>query len=796
MARPSGRRGVSRDYPDAARGRGDAGYGGRRAPYRQSGDPGYAHGGVAARSRGQRAVAQHGRVSRPGAGGRSGYVDPPRAGRTGFTRGIPSWRLVGTLVLAGAAFVVLAFFLAYATTPIPDGKVSATYQTSTVYYRDGSTLGRFQQENRTNVTIDKIPQHLRYAVYSAEDRTFESNSGISVTGMVRALLNNAQGGSLQGGSTITQQYVKNYYLNPDRTYKRKVRELFIALKVGRTQSKDEILTGYLNTIYFGRSANGVEAAARAYFGKNVEKLTPSESAYLAGIIKGPELYDPRDGKEATARAKERWQFVVDGMVSEGWLTAEQAASMTFPKTVKYRPSTTPKGYAGYLLQMVRKEALANGFTATELDTAGFDIYTTVDKKLMDAAAESVEDVMPDRSKWPSGLQVGLTSIDVASGEVRAIYGGQDYLERQRNAATQDVAQAGSTFKPFTLLAALQGKRSAPTGECRPTITDSSIGLDSRFDGHSPRRVVGFRRPVRNFGNEQFGQIDLRRATAHSVNTVFAQLNVDIGPRQTMNAAVCAGIPKDAVGLDDNPANVLGTASVHPIDMASAYATIAANGRHTPPHVLVKIVRHQTKKTVYAATAERRQVFDRDVTANAISAMEQVVTGGTGGYASRLDRPVAGKTGTSSDSMSAWFVGFTPQVSTSVAMYRVGEDGGQVEIGRVGRYSEVTGGSYPVRIWTDYMSTAVKGQPVTDFPDAEPIGEDVNPAPSTVPAPQTTTRTSTPTPTATTTVTREPTKTPKGSPTATDNPTDTPTATRTRTRTRNPTATLAATTASP
>jgi membrane peptidoglycan carboxypeptidase len=788
VARPTGRRGVSRDFPDDARTRGSGSAAGTRtAPRRGSATRrDGALGGSTARAGGPRTPAR-----------RKRFIDYPRSGRRGLTRWFPSWRLVGTMFLLGATLAVGAFFFVYATTPIPDENKTATFQTSTVYFRNGQVLGQFQQENRTNIATGQVPDHLRYAVLAAEDRSFETNSGISLRGMARALVNNAQGGSLQGGSTITQQYVKNYYLNADRTYTRKVREMFIALKVGRTQTKDQILTGYLNAIYFGRNASGVQAAARAYFDKSLDPavvkknpkkaLTPSESAFLAGIINSPERYDPSDGPEATARAKQRWQFVVDGMVAQGWLSADQASTMAFPKVVKFVPQRTPAGYRGYLLQMVRKEAVANGVSASALDTAGYDIYTTFDPALMADAGKAIEDVLPARKEWPKGTRVAMATIDVPTGEIRAIYGGDDYLERQQNGATQDFMQAGSTFKPFALLAALQGKRIAKPGECKPTVTDTAISLDSRFDGDTPQDFAG--KPVRNFSPVDYGMIDLRKMTASSVNTAYVNLNQEIGPEQTQNAAICAGLPIGTNGLDHTIGNVLGTASPHPIDMAFAYSTIANNGKRTTAHA-VKLIRvHQTKKKVYQAKGVAKQVFDPQVTANAIEAMQRVTrSGGSGAYASRLDRPVAGKTGTSSSNQSAWFVGFTPQLATSVAMYRVKDDGNPDELDGFGQFGEITGGSFPVRIWTDFMSQALDGQPVEDFPAAEKIGEVFNPAPRAT-TPRTATTTQTPTgspsptgsPTGTPTTTGSPTGTPTGPPTATDSPSPTrPTRTRTKT----------------
>lgn len=778
MARPSGRRGVSQDFPTPAHGNGTApgGSTGTWDAVREQ-PPQPAHG----RARGARRPAGPAGAPAPRSGWR-GLVDYPRHGRTGFTRWIPSWRLVGTGILLGIGTVVLAFLVAYVATPIPDGRVSAKYQTSTVYFRDGSVLGRFQQENRTLVTNEQVPLYLRHAVIAAEDRSFETNSGVSVTGMVRALANNAQGGGLQGGSTITQQYVKNYYLTAERTYTRKVKEVFIALKLGRSKSKDDVMTGYLNTIYWGRGANGVEAAARLWFGKTLDpaviqkdpskRLTKSEAAFLAGIINGPGFYDPsdeEDGKENLARAKQRWQFVVDGMVTEGYLTADEASKLKFPKVLKNVPSNIPRGYRGYLLEMVRKEAEANGFNRAELDTKGLEISTTFDAKLMAQAEKSVQEAMPPRKEWPKGTQVALSSIDVKTGEIRAIYGGRDYLQRQRNAATQDTMQAGSTFKPFTLLAALQGRRDAPE-QCRPIVTDEAISLDSRFDGASPQTFGTF--PVRNFGGRSFGWMDLRRATANSVNTVYVALNEKVGEDQTAAAAVCAGIPKGTSDLKPVLSNVLGSASPHPIDMAFAYATIANKGERTRLHGIRKIQAAQNGKVLYQYRPQDRQVFDEQVAANAIDAMQQVVRRGSGTFARQLDRPVAGKTGTSSDNYSAWFVGFTPQISTSVAMYRIGPDGGQLPLEGFGGFGEITGGSLPVRVWTNYMTAALDGVPVEDFPPAQDIGQVVNPEPEPEPEP-------------TEQPTEQPTQPQPTQPQPTEQPTLPPTPTLTQTPTDSP-----------
>ncbi|WP_345712495.1 transglycosylase domain-containing protein [Kineococcus glutinatus] len=612
-------------------------------------------------------------------------------------------RLLGWLFGIAGAGVVLAvggFAAAYALTTVPDPNELADAQVSTVYYRDGTTpIGRFSARNRVNVTIDQVPLVVQHAVLAAEDRSFYENRGVSPTGIARALWNNVRGGDTQGGSTITQQYVKNYFLSSERSYRRKAEEFFLALKIDQQQTKDETLVAYLNTIYFGRDAYGIQTAAQAYFGKDVSQLDASEGALLAGMLAAPSAYDPRVNAEA---AQQRWDYVMDGMVAEGWLTAEERAAAQLPATVEPTRTNDHAGTNGYLLTVVRSELRATvGLTDAEIDRGGYKIVTTFDAAAQAASVAAVQDGLP--GEVPDGLQVALVSIDPGDGGVRAMYGGADYLTRARNAATQDTAQAGSTFKPFTLVAALE----------------QGISLRSTYSGSSPMRLDSWGSDtVDNFGGSSYGRIDLLTATANSVNTVYAQLNEDVGPQTSAEVAVRAGYPQDTAGLDDNPSNVLGTSSPHPVDVAEAYATFAAQGVRTQWHTVASLA-DSTGATTYTASPSQERVFDEDVMADATYAMQQVVQRGSGSYASRLGRDAAGKTGTSSNNLSAWFAGYTPQLSTVVAMYQVGADGSPQQLELGGR--EVTGGSYPVRIWTSYMSSALEGQPELEFPDPAFVG---------------------------------------------------------------------------
>lgn len=641
-------------------------------------------------------------------------VDYPRAGRTGVRRWLPSWRLVLGTFLVGVFLVVGFVVAAYMTTTIPAPQDMVRAQTTTVYYADGKTeMGRFAVENREIVDFSTLPEHVGLAVVAAEDKTFFENSGIDPVGTLRALYNNIRYGTRQGGSTLTQQYAERYYQGETRDYLGKFREALLAVKIAQTQDKETILGNYLNTIYFGRGAYGVQAAAKAYFRTDAKDLTVEQAALLAAVIPAPSRFDPRVDPE---QAERRWNYVLDRMEEDGYVTAEERAGMTFPKVRSFKQSDTYAGPKGYLLQMVRKELVErSSLTEDELDTRGLRIVTTIDPRIQEAA-EDVLDELPEDT--PERLRTAIVTIDPADGAILALYGGPDYLERQQNAATQDIAQAGSTFKPFTLVAALE----------------EGVSLRTRYSGRSPAFVEGFPedRGVRNFGNISYGTIDLVEATAFSVNTVYAQLNVEIGPEKAREVAVRAGVPEDTQDLLDNPANVLGTAAPHPIDMATAYATFAAGGVYHRPFI-VREATYLSGGTAYEGATSGERRFEADVIADATFAMTQVVERGTATQVRALGRPVAGKTGSSTNNLSAWFVGFTPQMATAVAMYQPDENGNPEPITPFGGYREITGGTWPTDLWTRYMSAALEGYPIEEFPPRADVGGSASPSPSPSPS---------------------------------------------------------------
>jgi membrane peptidoglycan carboxypeptidase len=624
--------------------------------------------------------------------------------------------LFGTLLtgLLCAVLGVVAFMIAYAQTELPDaGNQTATSNTTTVYFGDGKTvMGQYFSENRKDISLDQVPKHVQDAVIAAENRTFWTDSGFSLTGMARAAWNMLRGKPTQGGSTITQQYVKNFYLKQDQTLTRKIKELFIALKVEREYSKEEILQSYLNTSYFGHGAYGIEVAAKVYFGKHTHQLTPYEAALLAVQLKGPSLYDPDDPDDRT-RLEQRYRYVLDGMAQLGadGIDPAKIDSVPLPKTKPYSPKTFVRGPNGFLLMQVRKELQAMGYSDRDIETGGLTVYTTIDPKAQRALVRAVKRYFP--TKNAKGVYAGAAAVRPGSGEVVALYGGRDYLKRQFNDATQAKLQPGSTFKAFALAAALE----------------KGIALESRYAGNSPFELPDGDQ-VRNEHNQDYGKyVTLLEATAESINTAYVDLTVnDLGPDAVVDAALRAGIPRNTPGLDRHAKVSLGFASVSPIDMANAYATFAVGGQRAKWH-LVKSVEGRDGGVEREVRYASEQAFDPDVVRDVNYALQEVVENGTGEReAKAIGRPAAGKTGTHEDE-TAWFVGYTPQLSAAVAFYKdANGDGKKESLDNVGGLNTFFGGSYPAKIWAAFMKAALKGQPVIPFPPPAHIGKAVNPEP--------------------------------------------------------------------
>jgi membrane peptidoglycan carboxypeptidase len=608
------------------------------------------------------------------------------------------------IFLAGFGFIAGSTLFAFAwfTVSIPDPNAYVNSQATIIQYSNGEEIGRIGSQNRQILPLAKIPMDLRNAVMAAEDRNFYSNKAFSVTGIARALINNLKSGDLtgEGGSTITQQYAKTAFLSPSRTIQRKIRELVISLKLENSLSKDQILENYLNTIYFGRGSYGVQTAAQQYFNRNVDQLNLSQTAVIASILRSPGYYDPALSKENEERLKNRFQYVIDGMLDKEWITPEDASKMKFPDVIPRTTSGQLSGPKGHIVAAVQKDMGRLGFTEDQLLVGGLVIKTTLVKRAQQSAVDAVTKLYPKNA--PDNLRIGLIAIRPGTGEIIAMYGGADYLERQLNDATQSIALAGSTFKPFAIIAALE----------------AGIPLTSMWNGDSPQIFDDLGKPyeVSNYGDQGWGQIDLLEATKFSINTVFVPLGQIAGLERVVDVARRAGIP-ESVAMVPAPSVVLGVASPRVIDVTNAYATFAAQGIYSKPYLIASVT-GPNKGVLYEGQTQTQEVFAKDVMADLTHSLKSVVNGGTGSAALALGRPAAGKTGTSQSNASAWFSAYTPQLAASVALFR---DSASESLNGIGGLTSVTGGTIPARIWTAFMRGALRGQPIMSFPAPANVG---------------------------------------------------------------------------
>ena len=610
------------------------------------------------------------------------------------------WLLIVGLV---STLIVTAIgYFAYRNTTIPDANKAFEAQSTFVYYSGGkSKIGRFAEQNRESIPLADIPKSMQDAAIAAEDRSFYSNSGIDPKGILRAAFSNAKGNSTQGASTITQQYVKILYLSQERTLSRKVKEAFLSLKVQQEKSKQAILEGYLNTIYFGRGAYGVQAAANAYFNKPAKKLAPDESAMLAAILNSPSYLNPERGAAGRDALVERYDYVLRGMVSMGNLDAADADKYTgqLPKLGKATTSNMFGGQRGFMLTMVKAELQRLGFDETDIDSGGLRVETTFTKKAMKAAEDGV---LAERPGGLKKLHVATASVDVKTGALMGFYAGQDYLDSQLNWAKLG-SSPGSAFKPFALAAGLK----------------AGFSLKSTFDGNSPYAFDNGDQVVNEGpgnGNDYGSAISLTTATEQSVNTAYSDLTEALpnGPEDILDMAVDLGIPRRTPGLEANNAIALGSATISPIVMANAYATIANGGVHHDWFTVKKVTRSSDDTVLWKAPKKTDRVLSADLASDVSYALQQVVRNGTGRNALALGRPAAGKTGTATnkdgDVSSSWFVGYTPQVATAV-MYVRGK-GNEALNGYLPSYF---GANYPTYTWRAVMGAVLEGTDSKDFP---------------------------------------------------------------------------------
>jgi penicillin-binding protein 1A len=619
-------------------------------------------------------------------------------------------RFLLVAIPGGFLLSLLLIGIAYAFVEVPDPSEFATKNSTLLLDRRGRTIARLHAETeRIDVPAAQIPDVMRKAAIAAEDHDFFRHSGVSLPAIVRAAFANLTGwGIRQGGSTITQQYVKNAYVGRERSVWRKAKEAIVAIKVERKLSKDEILTDYLNTIYFGRGAYGVEAAARTFFGVNARQLKLDQAALLAGVIRAPETNDPVRHPD---RAKARRDTVLQQM-TELRLIPEADAADARTKPVKVRAGAAGNAATGILgahfVEDVRRLLLAQ-YGAARVYRGGLVVKTTLDLRLQKYAEAAVRNVL-DR---PSDPQAALVSLDTNTGDVLAMVGGRSYSERQFNLATQGKRQPGSAFKPFVLAAAIE----------------DGISIKSRFDAPASITLeTGFEPwKVSNYDRQDYGTLDLVEATEFSVNTVYAQLIMKVGPKKAAEMATKAGITSKLAAV---PSLTLGTSDVSPIDMAGAYADFANGGMHAKPH-LIRSITESGGNVLFRSDIRPEPVLKGATASTVAYALTQVVENGTGRKAKLAGRPTGAKTGTTENHVDAWFTGFTRQISTSVWMGY--PDGSKRTMENV-RGIAVVGGSFPADIWKLYMEKAVEGTPVEGFGKPTFAGEMLNATPSASPSP--------------------------------------------------------------
>ncbi len=574
----------------------------------------------------------------------------------------------------------------------------------------------FQGQNRKSASKDEMPPHLLNALVAKEDERFMEHGGVDLWGIMRALWVDIRAGeTVEGASTITQQYVKNAYLTQDQTWRRKIKEALIAIEIERSVAdKDEILADYLNTVYFGNNAYGVEAAAETYFNKSVEDLTVAESATLIGLLWSPSTL----GGDREA-AKYQRDLVLDKMADAGYISTqdsidamEEPMPQRWPMVPMVESGLTGPALTRDFAQMVQDELIRKYGTNTVLQ-GSLSVYTTLDLEAQLTAREILYDpsgYLPD----PQGPDAALVSIEPGTGHIKAMVGNRDRAS-QFNLVTQAQRQPGSSFKPFALVAALEQ-------DIDPETKFVSEKKEYKVD-------VGTDKPeewkVKNYDGVERGTISLKEALWWSDNTVFTDLVMNAdghglkgGPAAIVDVARRLGITAD-FGQDPHPSIVLGTQEVSPLDMATAYATIANEGRRVEPTAISRVVSNegQEEKVLYQAPEhpEGEQVIDPEIAHEATEIMIGDVTEGIAEDASLGERPVAGKTGTSENFFDAWFIGYTPQLLTGIWMgYAEGGQTLEYDLEYARELNGLYGGITPAQIWKTYMKQVLEGEPIEKF----------------------------------------------------------------------------------
>ncbi|MFP1700573.1 transglycosylase domain-containing protein [Gardnerella piotii] len=609
------------------------------------------------------------------------------------------WALI--VVFTPIILGILTVAWMYVTTDIPQPDKIAMADKTKVYYADGKTeIGSFAEQNREIINCSVLKPYVGNAIIASENRSFYKDGGIDLKGIGRAIIHNVTSKGRWGGSTITQQYAERYYLGETKTYLGKLHEAILALKIAQTQDKNTVLCNYMNTIYLGRGAYGIQAAAKAYFGVEAKDLTLSQAAMLAGIIPAPSSWDPAImPKEANIRFKR----VLRIMLKDKYITSEEYKNAKMPQTINQTKQNMYAGPQGYLLQMVRSELTSGGaFTKEDLDTGGYRIITTIDKAKQDLMFNVASPTAGARGITPQGVQTGAMSVNPKDGSIISVYAGDDYLSKPLNNATQALYEPGSTMKPFALIGAIQ----------------AGTNLNTLFNGNTGLKFKGIDKPVNNFANTNWGIINLYKATANSVNTPFMSLQEKLGQKGVANTAVLAGLNAQRIN-GKNPFTVLGNDPVHISEIARAYSTIANQGRRPDLHI-VSSVKNPDGKEFYRAPTVGKQVFAAADMALAIKAMQGVVQYGTSPEVRGVGKPIAGKSGTANDASACSFVGFTPSVLTVFAIWHPDAQGNPLPVPTFRGYPGGIG--YSAHLFTRYMRAALAGTAAEKFPEAKDNGK--------------------------------------------------------------------------
>lgn len=609
------------------------------------------------------------------------------------------WALI--VVVTPIILGILTVAWMYVTTDIPQPDKIAMADKTKVYYADGKTeIGSFAEQNREIINCSVLKPYVGRAIIASENRSFYKDGGIDLKGIGRAIIHNVTSKGRWGGSTITQQYAERYYLGETKTYLGKLHEAILALKIAQTQDKNTVLCNYMNTIYLGRGAYGIQAAAKAYFGVEAKDLTLSQAAMLAGIIPAPSSWDPAIMPK---EAKIRFKRVLRIMREDKYITSEEYKNAKMPQTINQTKQNVYAGPQGYLLQMVRSELTSGGaFTKEDLDTGGYRIITTIDKAKQDLMFSVASPTAGARGVTPQGVQTGAMSVNPKDGSIISVYAGDDYLSKPLNNATQALYEPGSTMKPFALIGAIQ----------------AGTNLNTLFNGNTGLKFKGIDKPVNNFANTNWGIINLYKATANSVNTPFMALQEKLGQKGVANTAVMAGLNAQRIN-GKNPFTVLGNDPVHISEIARAYSTIANQGRRPDLHI-VSSVKNPDGKEFYRAPTAGKQVFAAADMALAIKAMQGVVQYGTSPEVRGVGKPIAGKSGTANDSSACSFAGFTPSVVTVFAIWNPDAQGNPLPVPTFRGYPGGIG--YSAHLFTRYMRAALAGTAAEKFPEAKDNGK--------------------------------------------------------------------------